>query len=265
MGYGDGTYRSTSYNKSWDDYGYYNFVIEGFARIRNHFSNSVKPVIVYKKDGEEDIGTCFLVGNNYTVITARHVLVENAKIFIPENKEGSPLWASEILVPKDESIDLAFITSISPLNAQPFKVTVCEILDEVLCLGYPPIPGFQSIQIAETLSVNSFLRSSGGAVVASSTRYIDSQTSILINNPIKGGNSGGPIINNKGFVVGICVDTPLQKKDKDNFVGSKFGVALPSQTLTKFLKKNSTNKSTNDDLGLRALPFENTPEGIQLL
>jgi serine protease Do len=60
-----------------------------------------------------------------------------------------------------------------------------KILDEVLCMGYPPIPGFEAVQISDTASINSRLRVSGGRVVAQTESYLAGQEYLLINAKVK--------------------------------------------------------------------------------
>ena len=65
-------------------------------------------------------------------------------------------------------------------------------------------------------------------VIADNHREIDGQDYIMFTAPITGGNSGGPLINSKGAMVGM---TTLSTKGE-----SAMNYAIPNETITKFLK-----------------------------
>jgi serine protease Do len=100
-------------------------------------------------------------------------------------------------------------------------------LDEVLCLGFPPIPGFQELLISDIATVNAEIKSSCGRVVGTGSAYLDGQRYILINARVKGGNSGGPIVDRKGCVVGILVQSSMNATDASNLDTLGYGVATP--------------------------------------
>ena len=57
---------------------------------------------------------------------------------------------------------------------------------------------------------------------------------MLITAKIKGGNSGGPIINNKGCVVGVAFGEPIYEGSYDD-VG--YGVGMPIQVLNDIISE----------------------------
>jgi serine protease Do len=54
------------------------------------------------------------------------------------------------------------------------------MLEEVLIMGYPPIPGFDGILISERAHIAGYLKSSVGQVLGQSECYLDRQQYLLI-------------------------------------------------------------------------------------
>ncbi|MDH5581922.1 MAG: hypothetical protein OEY33_08430, partial [Bdellovibrionales bacterium] len=101
----------------------------------------------------------------------------------------------------------------------------------VLVMGYPPIPGFDAIQISETAQIGGSIRLSTGEVTATATPYLQPTYSIIFNARAKGGNSGSPVINEYGFVIGVVTSSPLPQGTE--FFG--YGVATPKNFIIEML------------------------------
>jgi serine protease Do len=242
-------------------YGSYDFVAYGFPSIRTHFIDSVRPVIVKTSEGIDDIGTCFYIGDNI-MLTARHCIEKMGNIFIPA-KDGVPVKAKSIVFPKDDRIDIALIEFEDNAfqDVPAFELRPLEVLDEVLTMGYPPIPGFDAIQFAEISRISSEVKASRGNVVGQDKAYLDAQDYLLINAKVKGGNSGGPIINRHGFVGGMLVDIPADPDDKDKLDALGYGVAIP------VLQLNALQESfkSNDFDNFKTIAFTNNERGFSTL
>lgn len=249
-------YVAPSFEERRASYGEYDFVGYGFGLLREQLGPAVRPVVVTTPSGSEDIGTCFLLGNQNTLLTARHVIDEMERIDIPD-KDGSPIHVQKILVPEDPNLDVALIVATAPLIGVPyFRCSDLNILDEVLCLGFPPIPGFEATLIADLATVNAELKVSSGRMVASGQSYLDRQKYFLINARVKGGNSGGPIVNHQGYVVGILVQTSMSHDDQQRLDSLGYGVATPKSEWIHLLSDEVTGVC-----GGVSLPFENIPGG----
>jgi serine protease Do len=198
--------------------------------VRTHFESSVLPLIV-EKEGENSIGTAFLIQAN-CILTAGHCVKNGTAISIP----GIDMeHLKTIKVPADENRDLALLI----FNGNPtthrvsFHLGQASLLDDVMVMGYPPIPGFQPALVAEKATVAGFLHSTTGQVVADANSYLDKQDYLLISARVKGGNSGGPVLNRRGEVIGIVVNEAATSEERADPLG--FGNALPSTVIREFL------------------------------
>ena len=64
---------------------------------------------------------------------------------------------------------------------------------------------------------------------------------MLVTARIRGGNSGGPIIDSNGAVVGVAFSEPMSKGDYDEM---GYGIAYPIEVFYGMLKNPSSMKVT---------------------
>ena len=160
------------------DYGVYDFKYRGFAYTRSCFENSVLPIVGKNRiTGDEDMGTCYYIGNNLFV-TAAHC-VKGLKYFNILCQDNSPVELESVWYAKGEDLndyDLAIIKSKNvPMDIKAFKLKDPFILNDVLTMGYPPIPGLNPVLISETATVASYVygrqKASIGQIVAEVGSY----------------------------------------------------------------------------------------------
>lgn len=249
------SYVCIKYNQEIADYGGYEFLVQGFAYIQEIFSNSVIPVEILDSNGISDIGTCFVIGPNI-LVTAKHC-IENKnsiKICVTDLASISP---SFIATPEEEAIDICIIRT----EGEPFKEIMQfdmyepETLMEVLTMGYPPIPGFDAIQISEKANIGAYLKNSRGSIIGNGKSYLDKMDYFLINAKVKSGNSGSPVINKFGQVVGIVTHIPLDSNDKDKLDSLGYGMAVSSSHINTLLD------SMNYRSDFKELSFNNHKDG----
>ncbi len=251
------SYCAPNFEERRSTYGEYEFIAHGISKVREHLMGSVRPVVVTKTNGDDDIGTCFLLGNSHTLVTARHVIENMRRIEILGN-DDKPIHVINISIPENDNLDIAIllVSNRAFEGTQPFRYENHKILDEVLCIGYPPIPGFSDIQISDITNINSSVKSSRGRIVSMSSSYLDGQEYILLNARVKGGNSGGPVINSRGYVVGVLVQTSLASGENSKLDELGYGIAVPKESFFQLIKGEN-----NPSPKIKDMPFKNIDGG----
>ncbi|SEQ77590.1 Trypsin-like peptidase domain-containing protein [Treponema bryantii] len=216
---------------------YYNSIVYGFTYIYNFYKDYVKPVVTIDKDKNYHCGTAFLFWNG--IVTAKHCIedVTNLRISGFSAKE---LNNAKIYISDNPGIDIAYIE----LQRQTSKVLLVnegEILQDVLVMGYPKIPTFTDFLTAETASISSKaelrITPTKGNISAKGYQYLNKVNAMLITAKIRGGNSGGPVINSKGQMVGIACQLPDYNGSQGDYDDLGYGIALPFSYLTAIIEK----------------------------
>lgn len=251
-------YYATSLDQASLDYGVCDFAAYGFPYIRNYFEHSVQAVVVIKKDGDEDVGSGFLLHDRW-FITCRHC-IENMQTVKITNWDPSTAPLSKIWVPTDSNIDLAILEfDGDPFPSIPrFRLEKCKVLDDVLAMGYPSIPGYQFVQVSEKAQIAGYLKSTTGQIVAEGECYLmNGHLHLLISARVKGGNSGGPVIGRRGGVAGMVFQLPAEEEGRTDLLG--YAAAISSEVL-----ESIKNACLNENLEIvEELPFQNLPEGFR--
>ena len=180
-------------------------------------------------------GSGFIVSKDGTVITNYHV-IEGCEL----NKvtyKGSQLEAKVLSI--DKVNDIAILkTNISSDTAFSVSNEDVSLLEDVVVAGFPL--GKQ---------ISSAIKTHKGVVTAlagAGDNYSFFQTDAAINQ----GNSGGPIINQKGNVIGIAVQTWVEEGVQGVHFGIKSSTlkTFASANGLKFLAPNNRDLS-NKELG----------------
>ncbi|MCY7332729.1 MAG: serine protease [Pseudanabaena sp. CAN_BIN31] len=254
-------YFCPSYDPVKASYGEYDFAAYGFPEIYNKFKDAVKPVVVKKADHiggkDEDIGTGFWLERGLFV-TARHCIWNMREINIigwnPSDAALSKIWVSS-----DKNIDLAILKfTKNPFpKVHGFKYKDAEILDSVLTMGYPQLPGFDNVLVTENAQISGHLKSTTGQIVTEAKAYWEKdQEYFLINARVKGGNSGCPVITNRGYVAGVVVQGSAGENLTPDIMG--YGAAVTFTTLDRFIKGCLTTPNSD----VEEIPFKVTEQGF---
>ena len=180
-------------------------------------------------------GTGFFVSNTGHIITNHHV-IEGCNI-VKLNLNGQDIVGKVLAV--DKANDLAIVKAdIKPSMAYSISNEDVQLLEDIIIAGYPL-----------GKKVSSAIKTSKGSVTALAgfgDNYSEFQTDAALNQ----GNSGGPIMNQKGNVVGVAVAAYGKKKGVESF---NFGIK--SSTLKTFANSNGLNfiKPNNRDLSNKDL------------
>lgn len=238
-------------------YGYYDFAYNGFPFTREHFFDSVVPIVGINKNGDNDIGTAYYIGDNMFV-TAGHCILDIPK-FSLQYQNGDQIKVAAVLFPDNDNIDLAIIKSEEDIQLTPFMLGEPGVLDDILVMGYPPIPGMDTVLISETGTVNTFItpvqKASDGQIIAETKSYLPPMDYFMINCRVKGGNSGGPVINKHGLVIGTVVSLVFDSNggsDGGRYDLMGFGTCISSD-YTCSLVKTSISKKLNLCNGLYSM------------
>lgn len=218
----------------------FNAAVYGFEYIYHIYKDKVVPIIAYDGNGEMiGMGTGFRYARG--VATALHCLMDSdrggqtgymnkyAHVSIG-GFSSKELNAAEVRISKSGDVDVAYID----LGADPTDRVVTDdahILDEVLAMGYPRVPGYESFVTAEKATVSAIGRpliTTRGSVAAIEKSYLTKSEMLLITARIRGGNSGGPVINDKAMVVGVATSIPDSQGDYDD---QGYGAVVPAREL----------------------------------
>lgn len=154
-------------NSKYDRYGAYDNEIFGFNQIRIKHSENVLPIVV-KKTKDFDIGTgfTFQMGKLKCIATAKHCITDMSKVII--SLSGINIIPTAIVTSTNHNIDIAVIfldEETQALIQNPFEFEKSDILDNVLTMGYPELPGFDALLVSEISQVNSIQKNSIGNIV----------------------------------------------------------------------------------------------------
>ena len=157
----------------------------------------------------EALGSGFAIGSN-TIITNAHVIDDEHNVSV-QSYGGEHYSAS--VYSRDEYLDLALLivqdSKFTPLEL--VSLDSAKIGDDIYTVGIP----------------NSMAYTLTKGVISSKSRELSGQKYIQIDAPINEGNSGGPLLNDSGAVLGI---NTLKLMESEGI-----GFAIPSETVRDYL------------------------------
>ena len=210
-------------------------------------ARGVVRVVIIGTDGDElfpiSHGTGFAVSNNH-VVTNAHVLRdalrdEDLTIGIIPSGGGEAVYGRPVAVsPKN---DLALVAITGNLRLPPLALAGGEPPDNgtVTSVGYPMnVDRAQGLAISDIFSSQPPVKSRGFISGARPSRQFDT---ILHTAPIARGNSGGPLLDECGRVVGV------NSFGADNEGGdAEFFFAITNRELIPFLRANDISPRMNE-------------------
>jgi len=166
-------------------------------------------------------GTGFFVSKSGHVITNNPVIDECKAVKV--SFDGDEVGANVLAV--DRSNDLAPLkTTLKPTQVFPLSGEDASLLDDVVIAGFPL-----------GRKVSSAIKTSKGSVT-SLAGYGDNYSEFQTDAALNSGNSGGPIMNQKGNVVGVAVSVYGKKQGVESF---NFGIK--ASTVNTFVRSNNLN------------------------
>ncbi|WP_235941924.1 S1 family peptidase [Pontibacter fetidus] len=181
-------------------------------------------------------GTGFALSTNGYVVTSSHV-VEGADSIMIENKSGAKYKVSEVY--RDQTHDLSILKIEDPAFAgfgklpYTFKTTESDLGEMVYTLGYPR----EDVVFGE-------------GSLSSKSGFEGDTTAYQVSIPLNPGNSGGPLLDDKGNLIGVISGKQAGQE------GAAF--AIKSAYLLQIINELPTATT----LSPLALPKKNTLAGI---
>jgi S1-C subfamily serine protease len=170
------------------------FVEEELQFVKNKPNLPVyRPKEVRKEKGYST-GTGFFVTHDGIMVTNYHVIEDAQTVYVVDTKNNEKIEAK--VLTKDPANDVAILK----INRKTSKIPISSYSnltkgEEVLTLGYPLV----AIQGQEQKATFGRINALSG--IKGDIRFVQ------IDVPIQPGNSGGPLINNKGEVIGVVTAT----------------------------------------------------------
>lgn len=138
--------------------------------------------------------TGFLISSQGYVITSHHVINKADSVYIQNEKYGS---LKAVVVHSDPINDVSILKIVSPVKIQPLPYTLAEteadLADGVYTLGFPR----EDIVFGE-------------GSISSLTGYRENPNAYQVSVPVNPGNSGGPLLNNQGDLIGMISGVQTQ-------------------------------------------------------
>ncbi len=185
------------------------------------------------KNGNSGTGSGILINKN-TILTCRHNITDLVKYrcFIGD---------SELQIDNHsyhDKHDIGIVKTLNDLNYGSFPYFgEPYVLDTTLTMGYPPLRGMREAPLI----------SQKGEINALSRDW-NNCSCITISSTVRPGNSGGPVISKKGYIVGIVTQyansATQVSVDKENFIDNKsipFYNAIASTDIIKILTELDTS------------------------
>lgn len=259
----------------------------GRAGSRREVSSTSTPTAtqVYQRDASgvvsikavtadgEDTGTGIVLNDEGLILTNNHVIAEGTSITVSPGKSSS-LSRAATVIGADANSDLALIkVDPSGLGLQPLKLvssSPVQVGDSVYAIGNP-------YGLDETLTKG---------IVSALGREIEAPDGAAIKGVIQTdaalnpGNSGGPLLNSEGDVIGVNSQIA---SDAASTAGSQpgstgVGFAISSNTVSEVIKTiesgggtsgergaegGSSTESTEGSPGRESSPYDTSPYGVE--
>lgn len=179
----------------------------------------------------EGSGTAFVVAANGVLVTCAHVVEDANEV---EVILGEKTYTAKV-IDTDEATDLAVLKiEAKDLQSLPLADSDAALLgQDVRAVGYP---------LSDVLGTG--VKVTRGTISGIMQR--NGQKQLQIDAAVNPGNSGGPVVNSLGEVVGVT------SAKLNGMEIQRVGICVPANPVREFLKKNGTKaQSSENDVELK--------------
>lgn len=211
------------------------------------YPNSTTPTAVLPSEIDSWAGTGFALNNGY-IVTNYHVVEDAKSISVNGIKGDFSIKYSASIVASDKINDIALIkindNKFNGFGQIPYKLktVISDVGENVFVLGYPL-----------TTTMGDEIKLTTG-VISSKTGFLGDVALYQISAPIQPGNSGGPLFDNKGNIIGII---NAKHKGADNV-----GYAVKSLYLRNLIESVSTTSTIPNSNLVESKPL---PEKVKVV
>lgn len=206
--------------------------------------------------GDLSNGSAFHIGDGW-LVTAAHVVNEGKIEEIVSEYCSQDLEIEKIICHSDERVDLAILKTNLDLNHYLTKTAIHGspegfvqtdhieigshlddwigdelVLSKVLLMGYPPVP----------FSRDPVLLASEGEVNAVVDKYNGPHPHFVISNMGRGGYSGGPVLSEFGFLLGVLTESLVVNNQSEEL---GYSSAISVEPLLVLLQENGVYPGKN--------------------
>lgn len=199
-------------------------------------------------------GTGFVISKSGHVISNNHVVGVCKKVMTVV--DGKEVFLD--IIATDKVNDLGLIKGkVKTSTTLSIKSDGAELGEDIVAFGYP-----LTQQLSDSVKVTK-------GIVSALSGMDNNYSQIQIDAAIQPGNSGGPVLNMNGQVVGVASSglSKLYMAKKAQYIPENVNFAVASPTLSNFLKANKINFSTGSSfrtLSTKDLAKIGRPATIQL-
>ncbi|MDV0597590.1 MULTISPECIES: serine protease [unclassified Enterobacter] len=230
--------------------------MNNYTHLYQSYKYSMVRITVRTQLGDLSNGSAFHIGDGW-LVTAAHVVNDGKIEEIVSEYCSQYLEIEKIICHSDERVDLAILKTNLDLNHYLTKTTIHGspegfvqtdhieigghlddwigdelVLSKVLLMGYPPVP----------FSSGPVLLASEGEVNAVVDKYNGPHPHFVISNMGRGGYSGGPVLSEFGFLLGVLTESLVVNNQSEEF---GYSSAISVEPLLVLLQENGVYPGKN--------------------
>lgn len=233
--------------------------MNNYTHLYQSYKYSMVRITVRTELGDLSNGSAFHIGDGW-LVTAAHVVNEGKIEEIVSEYCSQDLEIEKIICHSDERVDLAILKTNLDLNHYLTKTAIHGspegfvqtdhieigghlddwigdelVLSKVLLMGYPPVP----------FSRDPVLLASEGEVNAVVDKYNGPHPHFVISNMGRGGYSGGPVLSEFGFLLGVLTESLVVNNQSEEL---GYSSAISVEPLLVLLQENGVYPGKNREI-----------------